>query len=112
MEHRRSDSDESNLFNNIRSGDLLSGPISQHIYGDARLKTELTLPNVKNQRSDEIKREWLIRSNRLLEIVNKTSDIIADMRRCKIDKGYYKIPVGIERKNRKHSQGCRMSKWD
>jgi hypothetical protein len=95
MKHRRCESDELTLLDKIKSTELVIGTTSHNNYGEVRQKTELTLPIVKSHRSDEIKKEWLTRSNRLLEIINKTSDIMADMRRYKIDKGYCKMPTVI-----------------
>lgn len=55
-----------------------------------------------------MKKEWLQRSNRLLEIVNKTSEVIADMRKSKVERGFYKLPM--EGKPRKHSHADRIDR--
>lgn len=92
------------LFKQVKSGELLVGGKRQQL---PRLKTELDSAVLKHSKSD-VKKEWLERSNRLLEIVNKTSEVIADMRRCRMDRGYYKLPTAVEKKPRKHSHADRI----
>lgn len=78
----RCESPDSSCFSKIRSSELLKGA------PQLRQRQELSLPTVKHVKTPQ---EWLERSNRLLEIVNKTSQIVQEMKKGGRQRGFYNI---------------------